>query len=111
MQVRIDRIRLGITSCYLIRHDAIALVDCGDVGRGKAFEKALRALGITPAEISLIVLTHGHSDHIGSAGDIAERTNARVAIHRDDAHCLTEGVSAPVHPVTLWARFMMALNY
>ena len=107
MHVRIDRIRLGITSCYLIRHETVALVDCGQVGMGRAFEKAVRALGINPAEISLIVLTHGHSDHIGSTSDIAERTNARVAIHRNDAHCLVEGLSAPVRPVTPWARFML----
>jgi len=111
MQVRVDRIKLGITNCYLIRHDAIALIDCGEVGRGEAFEQAVRALGVTPDEISLIVLTHGHFDHIGSTSDIARRTKAKVAIHRDDAHWLAQGLAAPARPATLWGRILlMALS-
>lgn len=111
MRVKLDRIKLGITNCYLIRHEAVALVDCGEVGRGEAFEQAVRALGIAPDEISLILLTHGHFDHIGSTGDIARRTNAKVAIHRDDADWLVQGRAAPARPVTLWARILlMALS-
>lgn len=47
----------------------------------------LRALGVTPAQIDLVVLTHGHPDHIGgnldSAGHVAF-PNARWVMGRDE---------------------------
>src|SRR5215471_18713164 len=41
-------------------------------------DKAAAAKGVTH-----IVLTHGHSDHVGDALDIANRTDARVITHHD----------------------------
>ncbi len=35
--------------------------------------------------VLLIVSTHGHNDHINAAQDLARRTGAPVALHRDDA--------------------------
>ena len=38
--------------------------------------------------IRLIVLTHGHMDHIGAVKGVKEATGAEVAIHADDARFL-----------------------
>jgi glyoxylase-like metal-dependent hydrolase (beta-lactamase superfamily II) len=108
MQLEVHRIVLGITSCYLIRHQAVALVDCGTAGQWDALDRAIRGLnlGITASDISLLVLTHGHFDHVGSASQIAERAHARVAIHQQDARWLAQGQQAPARPATRWARIL-----
>lgn len=37
-------------------------------------------------EVDLILLTHGHGDHIGDTGKIAEMTGAKVALNADMGH-------------------------
>ncbi len=109
MEVTISRIALGFGACYLVRHEGAVLVDCGYPGRGRAFRRALSALGMSPGDIGLIVLTHGHADHVGSAAEIAAMTGARVAIHRADRSWLESGRSAPVRLVgALGRRFSPA---
>jgi len=71
-------------SFWLVDHaDGLMLVDCGfhapAAGRKSiAFERtavqALGLLGIGPAEIESIVLTHMHFDHAGSLSDFPEAT-------------------------------------
>ena len=51
-------------------------------------EEILRAIADTGLDIKIIVLTHGHSDHIASLYDIQDRTGAAVAIHVADADFL-----------------------
>ena len=52
-----------------------------------------RAISDSGFEIKIIILTHGHSDHIASLYDIQDRTGAEVAIHAADADFL-EGRSS-----------------
>lgn len=35
-------------------------------------------------EVSYIVCTHGHFDHVGAVSDIKEKTGAKVIIHKDE---------------------------
>lgn len=49
--------------------------------------------------LKLIVSTHGHWDHMGDNARVAEHTGARIAVHRLDAHRLTNP------PATAWAPF------
>lgn len=57
------------------------LVDCGtSIGLGwSALEAGLTDLGVEPASIGLLVLTHTHSDHAGLAAEVVARTGCRVA--------------------------------
>jgi len=66
-----------------------------------------RAILDSELDIKIIVLTHGHSDHIAALYDIQERTGAQVAIHIEDAdflegrgsHSSQFGISYPTpHP-------------
>ncbi|MDD3088697.1 MAG: MBL fold metallo-hydrolase, partial [Candidatus Omnitrophica bacterium] len=66
---------------YLILGKRIALVDTGVFGAGKIIFKYLEGLGRTSREISDVILTHSHPDHIGSAKSIKELTGSLVHIH------------------------------
>jgi hydroxyacylglutathione hydrolase len=47
-----------------------------------------RTIDETGLDIKLIILTHGHSDHIAALYEIQEKTGAEVAIHISDADFL-----------------------
>jgi glyoxylase-like metal-dependent hydrolase (beta-lactamase superfamily II) len=65
---------------------------------------------VKPEEIQLIVVTHGHYDHIGSVKDIKEITGAKVAMHQGEKDCLEKSVDPPAPPgVTTWGRVLGGL--
>ncbi len=110
MEISIHRIRLGFVNSYLVCHSGMILVDTGMSGSGKKILQTMRSLGYDPQQLNLIVLTHGHADHIGSACDVAEATGAQIAIHQADQSWLAEGRFYPAQPVTAWARWMARLT-
>ncbi len=66
---------------YLIAGETITLIDTGVAGCEKTIFEYIRSIGRDPREISLIVLTHSHPDHIGAARAIREATRCSVAAH------------------------------
>jgi glyoxylase-like metal-dependent hydrolase (beta-lactamase superfamily II) len=109
MGVRIDPIVLQFTSCYLIRAEGAILIDGGPPGQGERFKKALESLSVKPQDIRLIVFTHGHWDHIGSAADIKASTGAKIALHRREKDWLEKSLTPLPPGVTTWGRIMFKL--
>jgi len=104
--VRIIPVSLGFDQCYLLQAGGVVLVDAGVPGKARAFAKALDRAGIAPHDVKLIVVTHGHWDHIGSARDIRKLTGARLALHEREAPWL-ENAFAPMPPgATAWGRIL-----
>jgi len=81
MKSEIFPLKLGLNSCYLIRGKDIVMIDGGLPNKLKMFKRKLLKLGFQPSQIKLIVLTHSHFDHCGSAREISDLTGARIAIH------------------------------
>ncbi|HEY7347183.1 MAG TPA: MBL fold metallo-hydrolase [Ktedonobacterales bacterium] len=70
---------------YLLQHrDGFALVDCGLNSRDAwdVLEQGLAELGIKPADLTHLLLTHVHPDHMGAAGRLKEASGAPVFVHR-----------------------------
>jgi len=82
---------LGLNSCYLIRGKDVVMIDGGMPKKLKVFKRVLTRLDINPSDIKLIVLTHSHFDHSGTAGEIREFTGAKIAIHESERTYVEDG--------------------
>ncbi|MBT2367331.1 MBL fold metallo-hydrolase [Streptomyces sp. ISL-10] len=93
--------RFPIGQAYLWRDgDELTLVDAGHRDAAPLIEEAIRGAGLDPAAIRRIVLTHCHRDHVGAAGELAERYGAEVLAHRLDAPVVRGEAPVP-EPVLL----------
>ena len=66
---------------YLIVGKTICLVDAGVAATAPLILAAIKELGRSPEEISLILLTHAHPDHIGGCAPIRKLCAAPIAVH------------------------------
>jgi glyoxylase-like metal-dependent hydrolase (beta-lactamase superfamily II) len=71
--------------CYLIYGESVCVVDSGVAGSEKLIFDYLARTGRSPKEIDILVLTHSHPDHIGSAAAIKEATGCTVLAHKAEA--------------------------
>lgn len=66
---------------YILTGETITLIDTGVAGCEHAIFADIRSIGRDPGDISLILLTHSHPDHIGAAKTIREKTGCSVMAH------------------------------
>jgi len=102
--VSITPIDLGFDRCYVVQADGVIVIDGGAPKKGAAFRRGLARASIQPEDVKLIVLTHGHWDHIGSAGEIKAITGAPLALHEREVSWLEQSLTPLPPGVTLWGR-------
>lgn len=109
MEVKIYPIKMMFDTIYAIRGEGVILIDGGDPNTIGNLKHGLDKASINPEQIKLVLLTHGHWDHIGCAKEIQALTRARVLLHQKDMHFLDE-----VHPsqppgFTLWGKIIIEM--
>lgn len=109
MNFTFHRIPVGICNCYLLRGERTVLIDAGAQGFAKGFVRGMQKLNIDPKEISLILITHGHWDHIGSLYPIQQMTGAQVAVHYYDQPWVENGNPAFPQGVNSYGKAMVWL--
>lgn len=67
---------------YLIFGDRIHLIDSGVAGAESIIWEYIKKQGREPEEVSSLIFTHSHPDHIGAAESIKRRTGCTVFAHR-----------------------------
>ncbi|MBI5680421.1 MAG: MBL fold metallo-hydrolase [Methanobacterium sp.] len=69
---------------YLINGNEICLIDSGVSSSKEIIFNYMDKIGLRPDDISLMILTHSHPDHIGSAKSIQEKSNCEIAAHQGE---------------------------
>ena len=106
MTFTFDRIPVGICNCFLLRGKKNILVDAGAMGGLSSFTRTMKKLSVDPKSIDLILLTHGHWDHITCLSDIREMTGAKVAVHAQDQFMVETGEPPFPDGTTPYGNFM-----
>jgi hydroxyacylglutathione hydrolase len=99
-------IRLSLSNAYLVKGQQAILVDTGSPGEANAILQVLERERVNPHSLSLLLHTHGHSDHAGSTHELRRLTGAPVAVHAADAALLRTGRNGPLPPTRLEARLV-----
>jgi glyoxylase-like metal-dependent hydrolase (beta-lactamase superfamily II) len=76
----------GIVNSYLVGESSeVTIVDAGLAGLYRDLPKELASMGRSIDDVRALVLTHGHSDHIGYAERLRTERHVPVSVHEDDA--------------------------
>ena len=106
----IHRINGIIANVYLlVEPQGLTVIDTGMPGSARKILDYVRGIGHNPIDISTILLTHQHVDHVGGAEELARITGADVLAHPLDAPAI-EGKAhrdAPSGPLGLMFRLVL----
>ncbi len=109
MGVSIHSVPLGFCKCYLIKDKGVVMIDGGAPNKAKAFLKYAKQFAIDPKEIQLIILTHGHWDHIASVKEIKEITGAKIVMHHREKEWLEKPLKPSPPGATVWGHILSTL--
>lgn len=88
----IYEIPLDIVNAFLIEtKNGLILIDTGVPNRADQILQAVTELGKRPNDITHILVTHWHSDHMGALAALKRVTDAQTYAHPIDAPIICEG--------------------
>lgn len=99
-------INLHIANAYIVRGKQTIIVDTGGAGKTDSILQVLKKHDISTKDISLILHTHGHTDHCGSTKELQHYIQAPTAVHLLDADMARSGKNNPLVPTSLEARLI-----
>lgn len=83
---------VGDASSFIVDFSGeLVMIDAGTGFRPQSIENNIHELGYDPHDISTLVLTHCHIDHIGGAPYFREQFGCRVMAHEIDAAVIERG--------------------
>jgi glyoxylase-like metal-dependent hydrolase (beta-lactamase superfamily II) len=76
----------SMVNSYLLEEAGeVTIIDAGLPGYYRDIPRELAAMGRTVADVRALLLTHGHSDHIGFAERLRREQRVPVSVHEADA--------------------------
>ena len=86
------------------------MVDAGMPNQVKKFQKRLKDLSIEPRDISLVLLTHGHWEHIALTSEIKKLTGCKVAINQHEKDRVEQAFKKMPPGINLWGKVLEAIG-
>jgi glyoxylase-like metal-dependent hydrolase (beta-lactamase superfamily II) len=80
---------------FIVNGGKITVIDTGTSGNAKKIVDNLEKLGHHAGDVSTIILTHFHMDHVGSAKDLKEATGAQLAASAIDGEVISGAKTYP----------------
>jgi len=81
----------GVNSHLIETETGCFLIDTGIKKRRGQLEREIQEAGCRPGDLRLIIITHGHIDHVGNAAYLRDRYGAKIAMHRGDSAMVESG--------------------
>lgn len=82
----------GVNVFLIEADDGLVLVDAGMSWSPPRITEAIYATGRRPQDVTAIIATHAHPDHVGGLAEMARRTDAEVWMHPADAALVRQGI-------------------
>jgi hydroxyacylglutathione hydrolase len=106
--IRIPILPFGMVNAHLIiQGGSCVLVDTGLPGSERKVERVLARHGLGLRDLRLIVVTHAHVDHAGSAARLRELSGAPILAHRDDAEFYSRRAQMEFCPTGWFGRLFL----
>jgi glyoxylase-like metal-dependent hydrolase (beta-lactamase superfamily II) len=80
---------VGCRVTLIINQKEICLVDIGYPGSYRLIKSGIESLGFSINDISSLVLTHYHPDHIGDIKSILENIDPLIFAHKDEIRAIS----------------------
>ena len=103
-------IKLFFNRAFLLTGENLVLIDTGYPYQAQRITRFIRKIGRKPEELSLIILTHHHIDHRGSARALKKLTGAKIAAHPDDIPFINGKKHSYKGYKLKWVQFLLFLT-
>lgn len=103
---RIERIQCGNGNCYIISNGENAVLV--DTCREKYRDKILNAC--KSYHIKLLLLTHGHIDHIQNAAFLSEKLNIPIAMNKEDMDLLQSNMNQSLEAQSFLGKVVLSVS-
>lgn len=87
----------GISALLVKTDDGALLIDGGLPQTAEMLLAHMRALGVAPGDLKVILASHAHGDHAGSLAAIKRATGAQVVNNAESAVMMANGGSNDIH--------------
>lgn len=102
----IIRIQCGNGNCFIVKEEKGAILV--DTSRTKFREHLLEQC--KKENVKLIILTHGHVDHIQNAAYLAKELNIPIAMHKEDYELTKNNMLEPLSADGFFGKIILALS-
>ena len=103
---KVERIKCGNGNCYIISNGENAVLV--DTHMEKYRNDILNAC--KPYKMRLLILTHGHIDHVQNAAFLSKELNIPIAIHKSDLNLLKDNMSQSLTAETLPGKIVLTVS-
>ena len=103
---KVERIKCGNGNCYIISNGENAILV--DTHMEKHRNNILNAC--KPYKMRLLILTHGHIDHVQNAAFLSKELDIPIAIHKADMGLLSDNMSQSLTAETFLGKIVLTVS-